>query len=195
MLLEKAFAKMAGSYSALMGGAAARAWIAMTGCTDVRLFELDASTTLWDVVLMDLSPKGLRRGSWGKRLLKRGQPGHTGEEPLRGDRLFEELAEAESELAFCVTEEAEGSGERYALIATLPAGVEVWRLEGDGRAQLVTTVANGAPVPPLTLRPPRALCLIPWLALGAGCAAARGAPHCVRHQAAILWAAPAVDFK
>eukprot|EP01045_Picozoa_sp_COSAG04_P022402 COSAG04_NODE_2525_length_3973_cov_2.129324_4_plen_340_part_01 len=111
----------------------------------------------------------------------------AGEPTVLGPAVGRPLAEADKSepLAFCVTEAAEGSGERYALIATLSAGVEVWRLEGDGRAQLVTTVANGAPVPPLPpalARSPRALCLIPRLALGAGCAAARGAPAAAPHD-------------
>ena len=85
--------------------------------------------------------------------------GDGAEPTVLGPAAGRPLAEAESELAFCVTEAAEESGERYALIATQPAGVEVWRLEGDGRAQLVTTVANGAPVPPLPLRSPHVFCV------------------------------------
>lgn len=33
MLLEKAFAKVAGSYAALKGGSSLRAWLALTGCS------------------------------------------------------------------------------------------------------------------------------------------------------------------
>ena len=47
MLLEKAFAKIGGSYECLKGGSASRAWVAMTGCVDVEYYEYVPKRDAW----------------------------------------------------------------------------------------------------------------------------------------------------
>ena len=56
MLVEKAFAKVAGSYSVLKGGASSRAWLAMTGCTDIGYYDFDDFAGHWIEAQLDTSP-------------------------------------------------------------------------------------------------------------------------------------------
>ena len=70
MLLEKAFAKFSGSYSSLLGGAASRAWIAMTGCLDVRYFEFESSAGAWTQSRVDTKPDAVPLSFWGKKVLR-----------------------------------------------------------------------------------------------------------------------------
>jgi hypothetical protein len=96
MLLEKAFAKWAGSYGGLKGGAAVRAWIAMTGCTDVQFYEFDDWEGQWVQSQVDTSAAAMARGWWGKKLLRPGQQGFKGEKKLDGETMFAKLAESDT---------------------------------------------------------------------------------------------------
>eukprot|EP00438_Fugacium_kawagutii_P017294 Skav213691 [mRNA] locus=scaffold491:581753:585257:- [translate_table: standard] len=49
VLMEKAFAKFAGSYQALSGGFSAMAWVCMTGVVDVKMFKRERHKPKWDV--------------------------------------------------------------------------------------------------------------------------------------------------
>ena len=96
MLLEKAFAKVAGSYSVLKGGASSRAWLAMTGCTDIGYYDFDDFAGHWIEAQLDTSPKAVPWSSWGRKLLRPGQAGFKGEGQLDHEQMFQKLREADS---------------------------------------------------------------------------------------------------
>lgn len=93
MLLEKAFAKFAGSYAMLQGGAASRAWIALTGCTDVQYYEIngDGPDAEWSVFRLSIKPEHVGRDKWGKSIIKPAQ----GAEVMSGLAMFDQLRESD----------------------------------------------------------------------------------------------------
>jgi calpain-15 len=70
LVLEKAFAKFAGSYANIRGGSAWRAWLAMTGCEAIELIQREGSE--WRVRQPDLRPDEVPRH---KSRHTRAQPG------------------------------------------------------------------------------------------------------------------------
>ena len=53
LLIEKAFAKRVGSYSALQGGIAPVAWVALTGCEEQQIWKRDAAGR-WTKGILDM---------------------------------------------------------------------------------------------------------------------------------------------
>lgn len=95
MLLEKAFAKFAGSYSALSGGAASRAWMALTGCMDVQYYQINAGNAgggpdaEWSAFRLRVQPEHVGRNKWGKSIIKPA----GGAELVAGAAMFDRLRE------------------------------------------------------------------------------------------------------
>jgi hypothetical protein len=94
MLIEKAFAKYAGSYGVLKGGAASRAWVAMTGCKDLMFYEFDDFKGEWTQAELDCSAESATRTNWGKQLRQPWQAGGNREPlpSLGSDEMFTLLA-------------------------------------------------------------------------------------------------------
>eukprot|EP00966_Prymnesium_polylepis_P267568 6181297-Prymnesium_polylepis.1 len=95
MLLEKAFAKVAGSYAALKGGASSRAWLAMTGCTDISYYDFDDFAGQWIEGKLDTGAAAVPFTNWSRKLLRPGQPGFKGERKLNHEQMFAELRAAD----------------------------------------------------------------------------------------------------
>ena len=69
-LLEKAVAKLAGSYTRLKSGSSLRAWIALTGCLDVEYYVRDG--VAWQPKQVDVSPSGTSLEDWDKKTINGG---------------------------------------------------------------------------------------------------------------------------
>ncbi|KAL1507545.1 hypothetical protein AB1Y20_007166 [Prymnesium parvum] len=95
MLLEKAFAKVSGSYSVLKGGASSRAWLAMTGCADINYYDFDDFSRRWVESKLDTSPEVVPFTNWSRKLLRAGQLGFKREAQLGHDQMFTLLREAD----------------------------------------------------------------------------------------------------
>ena len=80
LLIEKAFAKMAGSYGKLSGGYPALAWMTLTGCEDLHLWRKKSNGNTWTKRLV--ATDKIRQNPWNfqNMWVKRANENHENDE-------------------------------------------------------------------------------------------------------------------